>query len=176
MSQKDDKNRYALSVGHIALEWNLLEHDFQRIGGRYLAIDPEITMHIFAFMGNVSKRDFVQFLIERFEKNETARDYLLHFVNVFHRVRANRNIVEHGLPAITEGGAYLDKIIKISQRGDTMPYAASQTELDEFLKDLRSTRAFAKDIETALDKNGDFTGIQKIKMPRRFQTLPNQPD
>ena len=171
----DDKNRYAIAVGHVALEWNLLEHDLQRLGARYLTVDDDVTAHIFAFLGNASRIDFIRYLVDKFEDNQLAREHIAHFLDIYNRLRANRNVVEHGMPAITPSGVYLDRIIKIGRRGEEMPFAAPLSALDDLLKDLATTRGYAHAIEECAD-NGNFDGLEKPSMPARLKNLAHSHD
>ena len=168
MPHRHDKNRYALAVGHIAIEWNYLERDLQRIAHAYLAVDEEITAHIFAYMGNASRAEFTGWLAERDEQNDVLQSHIKHFMAVFRRLRANRNIVEHGVPALTRDGAFLGEIIKLDRRSGDMPFAASQAALDTFLKDLREARAFADSIQKAQIGEQSPDRIIKPAMPIRM--------
>jgi len=179
MAHRHDKNRYALAVGHIAIEWNYLEHDLQLLGFSYLTVEEDIASHIFAFMGNVTKVEFIDYLVNRFEKSNEVKVHLLHFLKLYSRLRGNRNIVEHGIPALTQSGAYLDKIIKIDRRGDAMPFAASQQTLDAFLKELCTARGYARQIKKRIDLTPDEKDgapgpveIEKPTLPKRLHALP----
>lgn len=179
MAHHHDKNRYALAVGHIAIEWNYLEHDLQQLGNNYLTVDADVAAHIFAFMGNVTKADFIRYLVEKFEPDVATRGHLDHFLKLYNRLRGNRNVVEHGVPALTTSGAYLDEIIKIDRRGDTLPFAASQDTLDRFLKELRLARDYAHEIKRIIDVLADDhddapnpATLKKPAMPKRLTALP----
>lgn len=179
MSHHHDKNRYALAVGHIAIEWNYLEHDLQQLGNNYLTVDADVAGHIFAFMGNVTKVEFIGYLINKFETDSAIRAHLEHFLHLYNRLRANRNVVEHGLPALTASGAYLDEIIKIDRRGDALPFAAPQATLDGFLHDLRAVRDYAHALKRLIDvladdNDGppDAAKLKKPHMPKRLSALP----
>lgn len=183
MSHHHDKNRYALAVGHIAIEWNYLEHDLQQLGNNYLTVDADVAGHIFAFMGNVTKVEFIGYLIDKFETDPAIRTHLEHFLHLYNRLRANRNVVEHGIPALTASGAYLDEIIKIDRRGDALPFAASQATLDTFLQDLRAARSYAHDIKRLIDVLADdrdetpeAAKLKKPQMPKRLSALPFRKD
>ena len=183
MAHHHDKNRYALAVGHAAIEWNYLEHDLQQIGYNYLTVDADTAAHLFAFMGNITKVEFIEYLIGRFEKNEDVKAHILHFLKIYNRLRGNRNIVEHGVPAVTASGVYLDEIIKIDRRGDALPFAASQETLDEFLQDLHAARAYAHDIKRMVDvladddrPSVDPSTHPKPATPKRMKTLPFRND
>lgn len=169
MAHRHDKNRYALAVGHIAIEWNYLERDMQALAHHYLNVDEETATHIFAFMGNASRAEFTQWLAERFEKDAKLKAHIVHFVAVFCRLRANRNIVEHGVPALTRDGAFLGEIIKLGRRNGDMPFAASQSALDEFLKCLRDTREYAGAIRSAHRGEKDSAALLKLDMPKRMK-------
>jgi len=178
MAHRRDKNRYALAVGHIAIEWNYLEHDLQLLGFAYLTVEDDVASHIFAFMGNVTKVEFIDYLAHRFEKNSGVKAHVLHFLKLFNRLRGNRNVVEHGIPALTQSGAYLDKIIKIDRRGDAMPFAASQKTLDAFLKELCAARSYAHEIKKLVDiladdNDGapDAGNLEKPPIPKRLTAL-----
>ena len=168
MPHHHDKNRYALAVGHIAIEWNYLERELQRLARSYLDIDEETTAHMFAFMGNASRAEFTEWLAERFEENETLKSHVLHFISVFCRLRANRNIVEHGVPALTRDGAFLGEIIKLGRRSGDMPFAASQATLDTFLKRLREARCYAVAIQEAQTGAQKADALVKPAMPKRM--------
>ncbi len=179
MAHHHDKNRYALAVGHIAIEWNYLEHDLQQLGYNYLTVDTDVASHMFAFMGNVTKADFIHYLVDRFEKDEAIKAHIIHFLKVYNRLRANRNVVEHGVPALTSSGAFLDEIIKIDRRGDALPFAASQERLDTFLKDLHAAREYAHQIKKMIDVFADDdegapdpTAFKKMRLPSRLNVLP----
>ena len=179
MAHHHDKNRYALAVGHIAIEWNYLEHDLQQLGHNYLTVDPDVAAHIFAFMGNVTRAEFIHFLVDKFEQNDDIKSHIEHFLKVYNRLRGNRNVVEHGVPALTATGAYLDEIIKIDRRGDSLPFAASQDTLDEFLRGLRTARDYAHNIKQMIDVlSGDTADrpdpktLVRPTMPKRLMTLP----
>lgn len=169
MAHRHDKNRYALAVGHIAIEWNYLERDMQSLAHHYLNVDEETAAHIFAFMGNASRAEFTQWLAERFEKDDMLKTHVAHFVAVFCRLRANRNIVEHGVPALTRDGAFLGEIIKLGRRTGDMPFAASQSALDDFLKSLRDTRDYAGAIRAAHRGEQDSATLVKLDMPTRMK-------
>ncbi len=178
MNHHHDKNRYALAVGHAAIEWNYLEHDLQQIGFHYLTVDADVAAHIFAFMGNMTKAEFISFLAHKFEENAATKGHLFHLLKIYNRLRSNRNIVEHGIPALTASGAYLDEIIKIDRRGDALPFAASQETLDRFLKDLRSARDYARAIKQMIDVLADDDAaltdphaIKKPAMPPKLDAL-----
>ncbi len=168
MAHHHDKNRYALAVGHIAIEWNFLERELQRLARHYLDIDDETTAHMFAFMGNASRAEFTEWLAERFEKDEELKAHVLHFISVFCRLRANRNIVEHGVPALTRDGAFLGEIIKLGRRTGDMPFAASQETLDAFLKHLREARDYAGAIQEAQAGTKKPDALVKPAMPKRM--------
>lgn len=177
MAHKHDKNRYALAIGHVAIEWNYLEHDLQQIGFAYLTVDTDTAAHMFAFMGNVTKVEFIEYLAGRFEQNDVVKDHVLHFLRVYNRLRGNRNVVQHGVPALTASGAYLDEIIKIDRRGDALPFAASQATLDKFLKDLCGAREYAHAIKKMIDILADDTAqdiasVKKPPLPKRLDALP----
>lgn len=176
MAHHHDKNRYALAVGHIAIEWNYLERDLQRIAHTYLAVDEETAAHMFAFMGNASRAEFTEWLAERFEENETLKSHVKHFIAVFCRLRANRNIVEHGVPALTRDGAFLGEIIKLGRRSGDMPFAASQATLDAFLKHLRDARAYAVSIEEAREGDQNPDALIKPAMPKRMAATAQRND
>ncbi len=169
MPHHDDKNRYALAVGHIAIEWNYLERDLQRLAHHYLKLDEETAAHLFAFMGNASRAEFTQWLAERFETDDALKAHAVHFIAVFCRLRANRNIVEHGVPALTRDGAFLGEIIKLGRRSGDMPFAASQAALDEFLKRLREARGYADAIRKAHAGEQDVAALTKLTMPKRMK-------
>jgi len=179
MTHHHDKNRYALAVGHIAIEWNYLEHDLQQLGFNYLTVDADVAAHIFAFMGNVTKGEFIHFLIEKFETNAAIKAHVTHFLQIYNRLRGNRNVVEHGVPAMTPSGVYLDEIIKIDRRGDALPFAASQDTLDDFLKDLSAARDYAHQIKRMVDiftddeeDAPDPVSFAKPPVPKRLNALP----
>jgi|GEM_PF-3131949 len=179
MPHHNDKNRYALAVGHITIEWNYLEHDLQQLGFHYLTVDADVAAHIFAFMGNVTKAEFIRYLVERFEMNDAIKAHLFHFLTIYNRLRNNRNIVEHGVPALTPSGVYLDEIIKVDRRGDALPFAAPQETLDGFLKDLRSARDYAREIKHMIDiladdapEARDPETLEKPPVPARLNALP----
>ncbi|MHA7870854.1 MAG: hypothetical protein ACX939_00745 [Hyphococcus sp.] len=177
MARHPDKNRYALAVGHIAIEWNYLEHDLQQLGNNYLTVDADVAAHIFAFMGNVTKVEFISYLVDKFEADADIRAHLEHFLRLYNRLRANRNVVEHGIPALTASGAYLDEIIKIDRRGDALPFAASQATLNAFLQDLRAARAYAHSLKQMIDVLADDgesipdpASLAKPRMPKRLSS------
>jgi hypothetical protein len=179
MANNPTKNRYALDVGHIAIEWNYLEHDLQLLGFAYLTVEEDVASHIFGFMGNVTKVEFIEYLVDRYEKNKEIKGHLKHFLKIYNRLRGNRNVVEHGIPALTQSGAYLDKIIKIDRRGDAMPFAASQDTLNGFLKDLHRAREYATAIKSMIDLMGEdrenVPGPEEYDrpmMPPRLKSLP----
>ncbi len=179
MAHYNDKNRYALTVGHIAIEWNYLERDLQQLGFSYLTVDIDIAAHIFAFMGNVTKAEFIAYLVEKCEENTAIKAHLQHFLKLYNRLRGNRNVVEHGVPALTRSGAYLDEIIKIDRRGDVLPFAASQESLDGFLKELRAARDYAHEIKKLVDVFADDKDntpspeiLQKPPLPERLSAAP----
>jgi len=179
MAHHHDKNRYALAVGHIAIEWNYLEHDLQQLGYNYLTTDTDVAAHIFAFMGNVTRAEFISYLVAKFEQNADIKAHIEHFLKIYNRLRGNRNVVEHGIPALTATGAYLDEIIKIDRRGDALPFAASQDTLDRFLHDLRDARDYAHHIKQMIDvlsdemdNRPDPATLAKPSMPKRLSTLP----
>ncbi len=179
MNHHNDKNRYALAIGHAAIEWNYLEHDLQQLGFSYLTVAADVAAHIFAFMGNVTRAEFIHYLIDRFETNDAVKAHVFHFLKIYNRLRSNRNVVEHGIPALTPSGAYLDSIIKIDRRGDALPFAASQETLDAFLKDLRTARDYAKHIKHMIDILADDEPAErdpeKLAMPplpERLNALP----
>lgn len=176
MAHHHDKNRYALAVGHIAVEWNYLERDMQRLAHHYLDVDAETAAHIFAFMGNASRAEFTQWLAERFETDDALKAHVVHFVAVFARLRANRNIVEHGVPALTRDGAFLGEIIKLSRRAGDMPFAASQGALDAFLKSLCDSRGYAAAIRAAHNGEQDSATIVKLAMPERMKATAQRMD
>jgi hypothetical protein len=178
MAHHHDKNRYALAVGHTAIEWNYLERDLQRLAHHYLAMDMETAAHMFAFMGNVSRADFTAWLADRFEDDLALKDHIHHFVRVFQRLRANRNIVEHGVPALTRDGAFLGEIIKLDRRAGDMPFAASQKELDRFLKDLHAARDYVLAILEALgsDQKDRLDNLVQPEMPARMRTTAQRID
>ena len=183
MAHHHDKNRYALAVGHAAIEWNYLEHDLQQIGFRYLTVDADIAAHIFAFMGNVSRAEFIAWLVEKVEADKAVVKHIRYFLEMYARLRANRNVVEHGVPALTRSGAYLDEIIKIDRRGDALPFAASQEMLDAFLQDLRAAREYAGAIKRLIDPltndDGpqiDAASLNKPAMPERLSPLAFRKD
>ncbi len=169
MAHHHDKNRYALAVGHIAIEWNYLERDLQRLAHHYLNMDEETTTHIFAYMGNASRAEFTEWLADRFEQDETLKAHVQHFVALFCRLRANRNIVEHGVPALTRDGAFLGEIIKLSRRSGDMPFAASQATLDAFLKHLRAARGYAVSIQGVQAGEQAAADLVKPAMPKRMK-------
>ncbi len=171
MAHHPDKNRYALAVGHVAIEWNYLERDLQRLAHHYLTMDAETAAHMFAFMGNVSRADFTAWLVDRFEDDLAVKDHAHHFVRIFQRLRANRNIVEHGVPALTRDGAFLGEIIKLDRRAGDLPFAASQTELDQFLRDLHDARAYVCAILEAVgsDRKDRLDGLAQPDMPARMR-------
>ncbi len=169
MAHHHDKNRYALAVGHIAIEWNYLERDLQRLAHHYLDVDEETAAHIFAYMGNASRAEFTEWLAGRFERDELLKSHVLHFIAVFCRLRANRNIVEHGVPALTRDGAFLGEIIKLGRRTGAMPFAASQATLDGFLKYLRGARDYAVAIQEAQTGERDAAALVKPSMPKRMK-------
>lgn len=175
MAHRRDKNRYALAVGHIAIEWNYLERDLQCIALPYLKMDAETAAHMFAFMGNVSRADFVGWLVEREETDSALRDHILHFLAVFHRLRTNRNIVEHGVPALTRDGAFLGEIIKLDRRSGEMPFAASQETLDSFLKHLREARAYAGAIQDVHKGAQEPGALMRPAMPSRLPGVAQRP-
>ncbi len=168
MAHRHDKNRYALAVGHIAIEWNYLERDLQRIALSYLNVDEETTAHIFAYMGNASRAEFTEWLTDRFEESAVLRKHVLHFLALFRRLRANRNIVEHGVPALTRDGAFLGEIIKLARRTGDMPYAASQETLDVFLKHLQEARSFAVALQEAQSDAQKIDALVRPEMPTRM--------
>jgi hypothetical protein len=179
MTHHHDKNRYALAVGHIAIEWNYLEHDLQQLGHNYLTVDPDVAAHIFAFMGNVTRAEFIGYLVEKFEQDPDVKAHIYHFLKIYNRLRGNRNVVEHGVPALTATGAYLDEIIKIDRRGDALPFAAPQETLDSFLQDLHCARNYAHQIKQMIDILSDDMDdapdpatLAKPVMPKRLLTLP----
>lgn len=169
MAHHHDKNRYALAVGHIAIEWNFLERDLQCFAHRYLNVDDETAAHIFAYMGNASRAEFTEWLADRHEPNESLKSHITHFVALFHRLRANRNIVEHGVPALTRDGAFLGEIIKLGRRSGDMPFAASQETLDQFLKHLRAARDYAIAIQGAQANPSEISALEKPTMPQRMK-------
>ncbi len=169
MAHHHDKNRYALAVGHIAIEWNYLERDLQRLAHHYLDVDDETTAHIFAYMGNASRAEFTEWLAERFEDDAVLKEHVVHFISVFCRLRANRNIVEHGVPALTRDGAFLGEIVKLSRRDGEMPFAASQATLDTFMKHLRNARAYAIAIQSAQVDSNLTAALVKPAMPKRMK-------
>lgn len=171
MSRHHDKNRYALAVGHIAIEWNFLERDLQCLALNYLSVDAETGAHMFAYMGNISRADFTGYLADRFEEDLAVKDHVHHFVRLFHRLRANRNIVEHGVPALTRDGTFLGEIIKLDRRAGDLPFAASQGELDRFLKDLHATRQYVCALREIAegDRKDAIETLKKPKMPARMR-------
>lgn len=169
MAHHHDKNRYALAVGHIAIEWNYLERDLQRLAHSYLNVDEETAARIFAYMGNASRAEITEWLADRYEQDETLKTHILHFIAVFCRLRANRNIVEHGVPALTRDGAFLGEIVKLGRRSGDMPFAASQGTLDTFLKHLRAARDYAIAIQDAQAGQGDAAALVKPAMPKRMK-------
>ena len=173
MGHKHDKNRYALAVGHIAIEWNYLERDLQCLALNYLEMDAETAAHMFAFMGNISRADFTAWLADRFEEDLAIKEHVHHFVRLFHRLRANRNIVEHGVPALTRDGAFLGEIIKLDRREGELPFAASQDELDQFLKDLGTAREYATVIRDIIngDRKDRLDTLEKPDMPERMRVI-----
>lgn len=168
MAHHHDKNRYALAVGHIAIEWNWLERDLQQLALHYLNMDNETAAHMFAFMGNISRADFTAYLAERFEDDDVLKEHITYFIALFHRLRANRNIVEHGVPALTRDGSFLGEIIKIDRRG-AMPFAASQAGLDQFLKSLRAARGYAGTIIDCIANDCPTSSLEKPSMPNRLK-------
>ena len=177
MDHHKDKNRYALAVGHAAIEWNYLEHDLQQIGFAYLTVDEDVAAHIFAFMGNVTRAEFIAYLIDRFENDLALAEHLKHLIAIFNRLRANRNVVEHGLPALTQDGKYLGDIIKVDRRGDALPFAASQETLDRFLKDLRAARDFASALRARITNKSDGSPLpDRPAMPKRLTAYEHRRD
>ncbi len=179
MNAHNAKNRYALTVGHAAIEWNYLEHDLQQLGFNYLTVDADVAAHIFAFMGNVTKAEFIHYLVEKFEHNKAVKAHIFHFLTIYNRLRGNRNVVEHGVPALTPSGVFLDEIIKIDRRGDALPFAASQETLDCFLKDLCGARDYAREIKQMIDiladdapETPDPVTLEKPPVPARLNALP----
>jgi len=176
MPHRHDKKRYALAVGHIALEWNYLERDLQRLAHHYLDVDAETAAHIFAFMGNISRAEFTGWLAERHEEDAGLKRHIGHFLALFHRLRANRNIVEHGVPALTRDGAFLGEIIKLDRRGGDMPFAASQTTLDQFLKDLNAARGYVNAILDALSGEEKSSALERPPIPARLPAPLQRPE
>ncbi|MEM8773002.1 MAG: hypothetical protein AAGD92_15245 [Pseudomonadota bacterium] len=173
MAHHRDKNRYALAVGHIAIEWNFLERDLQCLALNYLTLDAETAAHMFAFMGNMSRADFTAYLADRFEEDIALKEHIHYFVKLFQRLRANRNIVEHGVPALTRDGAFLGEIIKLDRRQGDLPFAASQKEIDGFLKDICAARRYVTAITEVVggDQKGKIDHIDKPKMPERMRVI-----
>jgi len=169
MAHHHDKNRYALAVGHIAIEWNYLERDLQCLAQRYLGLDEETTARVFAYMGNASRAEFTEWLAGEHETDAVLKSHVAHLVALFHRLRANRNIVEHGVPALTRDGEFLGEIIKLGRRSGDMPFAASQETLDQFLKHLRAARDYAIAIQGAQANPDEISALEKPSMPQRMK-------
>lgn len=176
MANRHAKNRYALTVGHIAIEWNYLERDLQCLALRYLKMDAQTAAQMFAHMGNVSRAEFVGFLAKRLEDDPDMRAHVLHFVLVFHRLRANRNIVEHGVPALTRDGDFLGEIVKLDRRSGDMPFAASQATLDDFLGHLREAREYISAIRQAAEGEASPSEIEKLAMPAKLAPTAQRVD
>lgn len=178
MAHHHDKNRYALAVGHIAIEWNFLERDLQCLALNYLNLDADTVTHMFAFMGNVSRADFTAYLADRYEEDLSLKDHIHHFIHMFHRLRANRNIVEHGVPALTRDGTFLGEIIKLDRRQGDMPYAAPQEEVDKFLQEIAATRRYVIAIREIVegDKKDLLSKLKKPEMPARMHATAQRVD
>lgn len=172
MAHHHDKNRYALAVGHIAIEWNFLERDLQCLALNYLNLDADAAAHMFAFMGNVSRAEFTAYLADRYEEDISLKDHIHHFIHIFHRLRANRNIVEHGVPALTRDGTFLGEIIKLDRRAGEMPFAVGKKEIDSFLKDISMAREYIVAIREVVegDKKDQISRLKKPAMPVRMKT------
>ena len=173
-----DKKQYAFAVGNIAIEWNLLEFDLQQLGFAYLTVEEDVASHIFAFMGNVTKVEFIDYLVNHFEKNREIKSHIQHFLKLFNRLRGNRNVVEHGIPSFTKSGAYLEKIIKMDRRGDPTGFAATQAELEAFLFEIKSARNYAHTIKKNIDPMRDdrdeyidIADLEKPDLPKRLGVI-----
>jgi hypothetical protein len=151
MPRHHTRTTYARLIGEIAIEWNHLERQMRTIGFGYLRGDPEVGTYVVNSMGNVSITDFVAYLCERFESEQSVKDSVMYLINMFHILRENRNILEHAMPEIDHYfQRYKGKIFKPDKRGLLKPFVAPIKELKDTLASLEQARGYGRAVSLAV--------------------------
>lgn len=140
---------YARVVGEIAIAWNLLERRLDSIAFMYLELDGPTAGFILGEMGNATKADFANFLIERFEENAVIKEHALHAVALINRARENRNIMEHAHPHEYQG-SYEGTVYKIDKRTDYKVFDAPMSTLKALVKTMREAETYIRWIQHAI--------------------------
>jgi hypothetical protein len=193
MPRKPSRKLYAETLGEITIEWNYLERSINAIGYYYLRGDKEVAGHIFAGMGNVSRAEFISYLVNKFEDDTAIAAHVLHLLKMFNTLRENRNILEHSVPYQTSGGVYQEVVTKPNARGERLNFGVPISKLNETLSDMIRTRSYADTISVAIypdyedtesQKGEDFrqlsrgviASLQKPVPPRKIDPLPRPED
>jgi hypothetical protein len=136
------------TLGNISMQWNYLEVQYHEIISAYLPDLPhDVSAAILNAMGSGQKADFFEFLVAKYEGDDTIKQHIAHFAKMIQIATENRNIAQHSLPSAPfETFDYEGVIFKRNRLGKPIPYEASDDDLRQVLDDVEETRGYAIDI------------------------------
>lgn len=181
MEPDQSQKKYFESVGEIAVLWNYLERDLHVIGYNYLNCDSDVAGHIFGAMRNVEKAEFIKFLASKYESNPGVQEHVNHFIQAFNRIRENRNIIEHSVPATPLTSEYMGQIVKVSKRGIANLHSAPMEQISNLIDAMKDYRRYALMIALAVAQDDDdleikctVASLEKPLLPNKIKILPLQ--
>jgi hypothetical protein len=150
MPRHPARSTYAKIVGDVAINWNVLERRLNSLIFHYLTVEAEVAGFVLGEMGNVTKERFAKFLVERYEKNKELKAAGLFAVQLFNRLRENRNTLEHGVPHLSHDQRYLGLVGKADRRGYAVWHPAPIEQLIELVDSMKSADSWMRLLSTTL--------------------------
>ncbi len=142
MAKKPSLRTFAETVGHISIQWNWLERHVNAYAYHYLGGDSDVASRILGEFGNVTKTEFIKFLLRKHEDDERLVDHGNHLLIGFDVLRQNRNIIEHSVPGRTHDGKYEGLIGKANKIGILSPFELPIEDLKKQLSLIKNYRQY----------------------------------
>lgn len=187
MARKPSLRTFAETVGHISIQWNWLERHVNAYAYHYLGGDSDVASRILSEFGNVTKTEFIKFLLRKNEGDERLVDHGHHVLIGFDLLRQNRNIIEHSVPGGTREGKYKGLIAKANKIGVLTPFELPIEDLKKQLSLIKHYRhytifvhaAAASDVDDGLiptTREAMITALSKPPRPSQLVPLPPEGD
>lgn len=150
MPRHPARSTYTKIVGDIAISWNVLERRLNSLIFHYLTVEAEVAGFVLGEMRNDTRERFAKFLIERYEKNKELKTAGLFAVQLFNRLRENRNTLEHAVPHLSHDQRYLGLVGKANRLGYAVWYPAPIEQLIGLVDSMKSADSWMRLLSTTL--------------------------
>jgi hypothetical protein len=155
MAKPPAHSTYARYVGEIAISWNKIEREVNNLIYYFMGGEADVAGFILGSMGNQTKADFLSFLVQRSKRSQQVKDGVIYAVQLFNRIRENRNIVEHGVPLRDPSGSYGGQLVKLDKSSNFRTFSAPIELVKEVAEAARRTEGWLRAVMTALTIDED---------------------